>query len=60
MTEVVTIDYDDILEERETEKAICFIIEGDPYHLPKSQITIDEEDMTVEMPRWLAKEKEFV
>lgn len=50
-----TFDFEELIHE--TDLAYLVEIEGDEYWLPKSQCDIDEDDQTIEMPNWLAREK---
>ncbi len=43
-----------------TDKAYLFIIDAEDIWLPKSQVSIDEDDGVVYVPRWLAEEKELI
>jgi hypothetical protein len=52
------IEYDDI--EHETDRAIMFNIDNRLVWLPKSEITFDRDEMTIELPEWLATEKGLV
>jgi len=56
--ETITVVYDWI--DHTTDKAILFFFGDDEIWLPKSQITdLDEVANTVEIPLWLAEEKEI-
>lgn len=57
--ETITLVWDKI--EAITPLAILFIFGDDDVWLPKSQITdIDEKTKTLDLPLWLAEEKEIV
>jgi len=57
--ETITIVYDRI-KHVPGKRAILFFFDEDSVWIPKSQITdIDEEANTVEIPLWLAEEKEI-
>jgi hypothetical protein len=49
------IEYDEII--RKSDKGVLIKIEGDKYWLPKSQVEINEDDDTIDIPEWLLKEK---
>ena len=56
--ELVAIAYDELIDHRETEKAYLFVITGEEYWLPKSQVEdILETANQVIIPRWLANKK---
>ena len=52
------VDYDDI--EHETDAAVMFLIDNRLVWLPKSQISFDRDELTIELPVWLATEKGLV
>lgn len=61
--ELVEVTYDSI--KRETDKAILFVIGDEEVWIPTSQIDGDSGDLeneggTIEIPEWLATEKELV
>jgi tRNA(Leu) C34 or U34 (ribose-2'-O)-methylase TrmL len=56
--EKITLVYDDIKPTRST-LADLFIFGDEEVWLPKSQITVDEESQTLDIPLWLAEEKEI-
>ncbi len=56
--ELISIQYDEIVDSRETEKAYLFIIDDEEVWLPKSQVEdIRETEYVVDIPLWLAKAK---
>jgi hypothetical protein len=56
--EIITLVWDKI--ETMTPKAILFTFGDDDVWLPRSQITdLDEKTRTLEIPLWLAEEKEI-
>jgi hypothetical protein len=55
--EPVIIEYDAIITEAETAKAWLLQIEGEEIWFPKSICILDEDDSTIEAPKWLADEK---
>lgn len=56
--EATEINYDDI--EHETDQAVMFNIDNLLVWLPKSQITYDQDELTIELPVWLASEKGLI
>lgn len=56
-TEKITLVFDKI--QAMTPKAILFVFGDDEEWLPRSQIDIDEKTKTLEIPLWLAEEKEI-
>lgn len=61
MEDYPDFSYDQIL--KETDAAYLFDIYGDgekEVWIPKSQIELDEEDCTFNIPRWLAEEKGLI
>ena len=58
--ELVSIQYDEIIDRRETALAYLFIIDDEEVWLPKSQVEdIRETENVVDIPLWLAKKKGF-
>ena len=54
--EPVLLSYDEILTE--TDLAYLFVIDGEEFWIPKSQIEyLDTEEQEFDIPRWLAEEK---
>lgn len=46
---------------RESDKAVMVEnLNGDKVWLPKSQVEVDEQDKEIQMPEWLAIDKELV
>ena len=54
----VTIDLDELIIK--SPKKVCLIIEGDKYWFDRDEVEIDEEELTIEMPYKLAREKGFI
>jgi len=52
------IDFDELI--KETDLSWLLKIDGDQIWFPKSRCEIDEDDGTIEVPEWLAIEKELV
>ena len=58
--ELISVQYDRLVSEKETDKALLFIIDGKNVWLPKSQIEdIREAEKVVDIPLWLAKAKQL-
>lgn len=56
--ELVSIEYDEIVDHRETPLAYLFIIDDEEVWFPKSQVEdIRETENVVDIPLWLAKKK---
>lgn len=55
--EMITLLWDRI--EHETDDAILFAFGDEEVWLPKSQIDVDEEEGMLDIPLWLAEEKEI-
>jgi hypothetical protein len=56
--EIITLQYDQLIDSRETKLAWCFSFECTIYFLPKSQVEdIRETAKEVDLPRWLAESK---
>ncbi len=56
--DLVSIEYDELIDSRETLKAYLFIIDDEEVWLPKSQVEdIRETEKVVDIPLWLAKAK---
>ncbi len=56
--ELVSIQYDKLIDSRETLKAYLFVIDDEEVWLPKSQVEdIRETENIVDIPLWLAKKK---
>lgn len=56
--DLISIQYDRIIDNRETPKAFLFIIAGKETWLPKSCVEdIRETESVVDIPFWLAKKK---
>lgn len=56
--ELVTLNYDRLIDERETRLAWCVVFGGRAYPLPKSQVEdIRETAHEIDMPWWLVKTK---
>ena len=59
-SDLIAIQYDRLLDDRETPKAWCFVIDGKTMYLPKSQVEdIRETEKVVLVPLWLAKAKKL-
>ena len=56
--DMVTLDVDEFIVERE--ESWLMVIEGEEVFVPKSECTFMDEDMQVEMPRWLAEKEGLV
>ena len=58
--ELISIQYDRLVDEKETAKAFLFVIDGKNVWLPKSQVEdIRETEKVVDIPLWLAKTKQL-
>lgn len=58
--DLIPIQYDRIIDAKETPKAWCFIVDGKIIYLPKSQVEdIRETEKVVVIPFWPAKSKEL-
>lgn len=58
--ELIAIQYDRIIGEKETTKVFLFLIDGKNIWLPKSQVEdIRETEKVVVIPFWLAKAKQL-
>ncbi len=55
--ELLTIDYDALIHTGE--QAWLLDIAGRELWLPKSQCEIDEDDSTIEVPRWICDEEDL-
>lgn len=56
--ELVTVTYDRLVNEKETDKAWCFLIGDKLVYMPKSQVEdIRETAKEVDIPRWLVEVK---
>ncbi len=56
--DLVSIQYDELIDSRETDKAYLFHIDDEEVWLPKSQVEdIRETENVVCIPLWLAKKK---
>ena len=61
MIDLVTIDYDDIVLDRDDLGAVLFRIDDDEVWVPRSKIQMrDEEDKTFEVPEWFAFKEELI
>ncbi len=57
-SDLISIQYDRIVDNRETELAYLFVIDNRDVWLPKSQVEdIRETEKVVDIPFWLAKAK---
>lgn len=57
---VVTLNYDRLVEGRETKWSWYFIFEGRGIYLPKSQVEdIRETSKEVDIPQWLVEDREL-
>ena len=55
---IQTLDYDRLIDDWETEKAYCFVFDGETHYLPKSQVEdIRETAKEVDIPLWLVEAK---
>jgi len=55
--ELLTIDYDALLHEGEM--AWLIEIDGRQVWLPKSECELDEDDGTIEVPKWICDEEDL-
>lgn len=56
--EIVTINYDRLLDSQETKLSWCFYIAGIQVYLPKSQVEdIRETAKEFDIPRWLMEKR---
>lgn len=53
----IPVAYESI--KKELSKSWIFIIQGNEVQLPYSQCTLDAKYLTINVPRWLAEEKEI-
>jgi len=52
--DIVTLEYDRIIDAAETDKAYLFVFGGEDVWIPKSQVEdIRETVLEVDIPRWL-------
>ena len=56
--EIEIYEYEEIIAD--TDLAWLVRIDGEDYWLPKSQVEIDEDHQEIEIPNWLAKDKEII
>lgn len=57
-SEIHNFDYEEFIDE--TDKAWYLVVEGKGNWFPKSVCQIDKENMTIDVPEWLAIDKEIL
>jgi hypothetical protein len=56
--EIITLNYNRIIDSKETPKAYCVVFGDEAVWLPKSQVEdIRETANEIDLPRWLAEAK---
>ena len=61
MSEFVAIDFDEIKEDRETEKAHLIVIDGVEHWIPKSQTDrVYYKTKKIYISEWIAEQKGFI
>ena len=56
--EIITLRYDKLIDDLETDRAWCFVIDHRMIFLPKSLVQdINEIDKEVDVPQWLVEKE---